>query len=61
MPEPTSLRRVGRSVLAAGWILLFVTGWVVGLALLFLATGWPRWAFYVGVVLGTLVLVQVVD
>lgn len=57
----TGLRRVGRSVRTAGWLLLVVTGWVAGLALVFLATGWPRWAFYAAVVLGTLLLVQVAD
>lgn len=59
MFEFTTLRRGCRSLLLVGWVLLVVAGWVVGLTLVFLATGWPRWAYYLAVIGGTLVLVRV--
>ena len=51
--------RVRSLVVEAGWLGLVLTLWVVGLALLFLATGWPRWAFYVATVLGAIAIVLV--
>ncbi|MFW5973941.1 MAG: hypothetical protein ACOCPZ_00995 [Natrialbaceae archaeon] len=48
----------GRRSDALGWLrgrvldALVVTGWTLGLALLFLETGWPRWAFYAAVLGG---------
>ena len=43
---------VVRSVARLVADLLIATVWVVFLALLFLETGWPRWAFYGALVLG---------
>ncbi|MFD1563983.1 hypothetical protein ACFR99_10525 [Haloarchaeobius amylolyticus] len=39
--------------------LLVVSLWVLFLTLLFLATGWPRWAFYGALLLGVGVYVSV--
>ena len=46
----------GRSLAAEGvdllWYVVILTLWTVGLALLFLAMGWPRWAFYTTLLVG---------
>lgn len=35
-----------------------LTGWTIGLALLFLATGWPRWGFYASLLVGAVAFTQ---
>ncbi|MFC3956820.1 DUF4175 domain-containing protein [Halovivax cerinus] len=54
MSDALSLRRIGVALWRLAWLALTVTGWVVGLTLLFVSTGWPRWAFYVAVIGGTI-------
>ncbi|ELZ12150.1 hypothetical protein C479_05063 [Halovivax asiaticus JCM 14624] len=54
MYDTLSLQQVGAALWRLAWLALTVTGWVVGLTLLFVSTGWPRWAFYVAVIGGTI-------
>jgi len=54
MHESLSLRRIGAALWRLAWLALTVTGWVVGLTLLFVSTGWPRWAFYAAVIGGAI-------
>ncbi len=61
MLENSTRRTLARAILSLSWILVVVTGWVVGLSLIFLATGWSRWAFYLAVIGGTLAFVQLFD
>lgn len=48
-------RPIQSAVAELTWFLALVTLWTVGLALLFLATAWPRWAFYAALLVGVLV------
>ncbi|WP_265110999.1 hypothetical protein [Halosolutus halophilus] len=52
----SSRRGTGRSVVRIGTRLfvdfLIVSLWVVFVTLVFLATGWPQWAFYAALILG---------
>ena len=58
MIENERYRAHGRAVVGAAWFLLAAALWVIGLFLLFLATGWPRWGFYAAVLVGAVALVQ---
>ena len=53
------VRRIASAAVRIGFDLLVITCWVVFLALLFLETGWPRWAFYALLVVGIGVYVTV--
>lgn len=55
------LRRLAAVLWQIGWLAVVVSGWVLGLTLLFLATGWPRWAFYVAVIGGAIGYAQLFD
>ena len=46
------IRRTASAAVRIGFDLLVITCWVVFLTLLFLETGWPRWAFYALLVVG---------
>ncbi|WP_254862050.1 hypothetical protein [Halovivax gelatinilyticus] len=61
MKRDISVRSILRSLLVGAWLVLVVTGWVLGLGLVFLATGWPRWAFYPLLIGGTLAFVLLFD
>ncbi|WP_254767634.1 hypothetical protein [Salinilacihabitans rarus] len=55
MSRESTLRSLRAAAVAVGRVLtdaLVLALWVVLLALLFLATGWPRWGFYALLVLG---------
>ena len=64
-PTDDSARTAGRLSTAVGAALriavdlLVVTVWVLFLAVLFLETAWPRWAFYALLLLGVGVYVAV--
>ena len=58
--ESDGERDWGRTFAVVVWYLLVTALWVIGLTLLFLATGWPRLAFYAAVVVGAVALVQLV-
>ena len=51
-------RNWGRTFAVVVWYLFVTALWVIGLTLLFLATGWPRLAFYPAAVVGAVALVQ---
>lgn len=47
-----TVRRTARTIARFVGDLLIVACWVVFLTLIFLETAWPRWAFYLLLVLG---------
>ncbi|WP_247731286.1 hypothetical protein [Halovivax limisalsi] len=61
MLESVRPRTIVRTLVGVTWLLVVLTGWVVGLSLVFLATGWPRVAFYALLVGGAIAFAIVGD